>query len=151
MNKLKNGAVIAVLPLALVLTGCSSGTPDDLVKQFDETATWGTGISITVTTPELFTATGISAGPQSCVSTMTMTNDSDEDFFNYVEVDVDGEEAIFDSGNPIGFVGRRPVEMLKAGSSLSWLEGYTCSDPNNVTLTTTPVDGYDAATFTLEK
>lgn len=154
---MKNFIVIAVLPLAILLSACTSqeaaptvthavAAPVSLDKSFGETVTYDNGVSVTISAPVPFTpspdASGQAVGYTNLQFTVTVVNGTKE------ALDIPGwpTAANDDSAIVDATVGQHHAESLAPGATVSWDEAFSVADPSNVTLSYAP--GLDAATAT---
>jgi hypothetical protein len=172
MNTIKKFAVIALLPVALLLSGCAvtgaaphsdpkasaaaapspSPKQDSLLKGFGQTITYTTGVSVSVSAPSPYTpseeAAGVVAGQQVVQFNVVVTNNSADsvDIAGYPQATSGGQPAhsITDLG---ANVGNTPMTTLLAGQSLQWAEAFSVANPADVTFQYAPVMTYKTAIF----
>jgi hypothetical protein len=125
---------------------------------FGETVDYGDGVSISVSAPQPFTPTEYASGadqPVNVVYSITITNGSSEniDPLPYSQVASGGTEGsqIFDFDNEAGDVTTYPTTTILPGGSVTWLEAWSISDPENVTYQIAPSYDYGDAIFTNAK
>ncbi|MFB9957829.1 DUF2510 domain-containing protein [Agromyces bracchium] len=141
-------------------TGPATEEPGDeavegQVLQFGETMVWSNGVSMTVSAPEPFTPSDLSAGADQAanlVFTLTIQNDSTENVQPVVfsQLSSGGTEAtrIFDVGAEGGQVGIPPTTAILPGSSITWSEAWSVADPASLTMQTAPSFEYEDVIFT---
>ncbi|WP_242492417.1 DUF2510 domain-containing protein [Agromyces binzhouensis] len=125
------------------------------VLEFGETMVWSNGVSMTVSGPEPFTPSDISAGDDQAVNlvfTLTIQNDSGENVQPVVfsQLSSGGTEAsrIFDVGAEGGQVGIPPTTAILPGESITWNEAWSVADPGSLTMQTAPSFEYEDVIFT---
>jgi hypothetical protein len=122
---------------------------------FGDTMVWDDGVSMTVSAPEPFTPSDLSAGAdqaENLVFTLTITNDSSENVQPVVlsTLSSDGTEAtrIFDVGAEGGQVGIPPTTAVLPGESITWREAWSVADAASLTMQTAPSFQYEQVVFT---
>ncbi|MEI5582470.1 MULTISPECIES: DUF2510 domain-containing protein [unclassified Agromyces] len=122
---------------------------------FGDTMTWDDGVSMTVSAPEPYTPSELSAGADQAVDlvfTLTITNDSPENVQPVVlsTLSSDGTEAtrIFDVGAEGGQVGIPPTTAILPGESITWREAWSVADESSLTMQTSPSFEYESVVFT---
>lgn len=156
--------LLAIFMLAFLFTGCStpaSSTPDPAASSattpeetkpeppaipvFGETVSFPDGLSISVSTPAAFTpsstAMGQIEGQSYVVFEFVITNNTTENFeptLVMATASSGGVEApgIFDSEQQVGFP---PTTTVIPGGTIKWLQAFSVTDPNNITMEV-PVD-----------
>lgn len=130
-----------------------AGTVDGLA--FGDTMTWDDGVSMTVSEPEPYTPSDLSAGAdqaEDLVFTLTITNDSTENVQPVVlsTLSSGGTEAtrIFDVGAEGGQVGIPPTTAILPGESITWREAWSVADAASLTMQTAPSFQYESVVFT---
>jgi hypothetical protein len=129
------------------------GTSDGLA--FGDTMVWDDGVAMTVSGPEPFSPSDLSAGAdqaEDLVFTLTITNDSSENVQPVVlsTLSSDGTEAtrIFDVGAEGGQVGIPPTTAVLPGESITWREAWSVADAGSLTMQTAPSIQYEQVVFT---
>lgn len=171
MNTLKKFAVIVILPLALVLAGCSVGgsthtsdkavtatqpktTPvNPLQKKLGDIISYKDGLSVSVSVPAPYTPTdeavGVVAGDTYLVFNIVITNNSKKnvDIGGFPQLNSGGEaaHAISDVANNIGVP---PNTTLLPTQSITFQDAYSVKDQNDLTYLISPAPLYDQAIFT---
>jgi hypothetical protein len=122
---------------------------------FGDTMVWDDGVSMTVSGPEPFSPSDLSAGAdqaENLVFTLTITNDSSENVQPIVlsTLSSDGTEAtrIFDVGAEGGQVGIPPTTAVLPGESITWREAWSVADAASLTMQTSPSFQYEQVIFT---
>jgi|GEM_PF-1295511 len=135
--------------------GDEAGEGEGQVLEFGETMVWSNGVSMTVSAPEPFTPSDLSAGADQAaniVFTLTIQNDSGENVQPVVfsQLSSGGTEAtrIFDVGAEGGQVGIPPTTAILPGSSITWSEAWSVADPTSLTMQTAPSFEYEDVIFT---
>ncbi|GAA1055188.1 hypothetical protein GCM10017608_20400 [Agromyces luteolus] len=125
------------------------------VLAFGETMVWSNGVSMTVSAPEPFTPSDLSAGAdqaENIVFTLTIQNDSGENVQPVVfsQLSSGGTEAtrIFDVGAEGGQVGIPPTTAILPGESITWSEAWSVADSGSLTMQTAPSFEYEDVIFT---
>ncbi|BDZ53962.1 DUF2510 domain-containing protein [Agromyces marinus] len=131
------------------------GSAGGEVLAFGETMVWSNDVSMTVSEPEPFAPSGLSAGadqPVDLVFTITIVNGSGANVQPVVltRVTSAGVEAsrIFDVGAEGGQVGIPPTTAILPGDSITWREAYSVADAASLELQTAPSFEYEVVTFT---
>ncbi|MGR0220750.1 DUF2510 domain-containing protein [Agromyces sp. ZXT2-6] len=129
------------------------GTLDGLA--FGDTMEWDDGVTMTVSEPEPFTPSDLSAGADQAVDlvfTLTITNGSSENVQPIVlsTLSSGGTEAtrIFDVGAEGGQVGIPPTTAILPGESVTWQEAWSVADEASLTMQTAPSFQYEQVVFT---
>lgn len=122
---------------------------------FGDTMVWDDGVAMTVSEPEPFEPSDLSAGAdqaENLVFTLTITNDSSENVQPVVlsTLSSDGAEAtrIFDIGAEGGQVGIPPTTAVLPGESITWREAWSVADAASLTMQTAPSLQYEQVVFT---
>lgn len=122
---------------------------------FGDTMVWDDGVSMTVSEPEPFSPSDLSAGAdqaEDVVFTLTITNDSSENVQPVVlsTLSSDGTEAtrIFDVGAEGGQVGIPPTTAVLPGESITWREAWSVANAGSLTMQTSPSFQYEQVVFT---
>ncbi|MGR2753366.1 DUF2510 domain-containing protein [Agromyces arachidis] len=122
---------------------------------FGDTMVWDDGVSMTVSEPEAYSPSDLSAGAdqaEDLVFTLTITNDSSENVQPVVlsTLSSDGTEAtrIIDIGADGGQVGIPPTTAVLPGESITWREAWSVADADSLTMQTAPSFQYEQVVFT---
>jgi hypothetical protein len=122
---------------------------------FGDTMVWDDGVAMTVSEPEPFEPSDLSAGAdqaEDLVFTLTITNDSSETVQPVVlsTLSSDGTEAtrIVDVGGEGGQVGIPPTTPVLPGESITWREAWSVADAASLTMQTAPSFQYEQVIFT---
>lgn len=115
---------------------------------------WADSAAITVGVPQPFTpsntaligaeANGYVAGTPVVEFKITYTNTSKHAGNAYIEMSIPGSTFITDITNSVGFP---PVQDIKPGHSISWMEAYSVQDPTVIKATVGPGYGATPVTF----
>lgn len=174
MNTLKKLGIAAILPLMLVMTGCTfvkgeftpvdkhattaSPAPksDPLLKGFGEVITYEDGVSVSVSKPVPYSpsayAAGVTKGAKNVMFTIVVTNNSDTalDILGFPQANSGGQAAsgITDFGDDRL---NEPQAPLLPGRSIKWEEAFSVADPTDVTFSFAPNFDYKDAVFDSSK
>lgn len=173
MFNLKKLVVLAVLPLVVILSGCSinkaensdktvpaASQPTEAPKQetqklLGETVTYVDNVSVSVSVPAAYapteTAAGVNPGETYLIFNVVITNNSDAnvDVGGFPSVNSGGVEAsaISDVANNVGYP---PYTTLLPGQSISFQDAYSVKDPVDITYFIQVGIMYEQAIFTLK-
>lgn len=132
--------------------------PEDMILEFGQTITYEDGMQLMVSPAAPFTPTpyaaGVVDGQDSVYMTIKITNGTDAKFqpMGLVTASSGGKEAsaIFDMDGEVELSGA-PMTPVLPGKSITWMEGFSVADVEDITLDVSPSYEYLSATFTTSK
>lgn len=169
MYNINKVAAAILLPLTLLLAGCTTSTPEpssgpSVTEEFTpepteagpltfgDSMTYPDGVEVNVSAPAEYTPSATAVGQvegQTVLSfTFTLTNNSENPlqiagFPSVVSASTDAE-SVYDMD--AGIEGA-PIDLVEPGTTVSWVVAYSVTDPMDVTLTFAPNFEYEELTW----